>query len=770
MTDNELKAELYRTVSDYVSDYRELVEEGIPGIAETLEDPLTGEEVGFPSPYQIEEAKFLRDNGRVLIADDMGTGKTAAPVLGHYLIDDIDSSLIVAPGYLRDHWSESIQEFTSDEPSVHTVENYDGSELKRIGDTDFTVMNYSIFGRDREDIIDAVLDAEFDLVALDEAHNIKNTDSKTSQNVTEISEDPEYLCMLSGTPVPNDLNDTYALVYLLEHENYEDSGEVRRKHFNQPRTVRSVMNRRRISWDLEDIVDMPELRDHQEGTEGEILLEGLHRDVYEAILENDTMEGKKKMNELLKATLDPSLVDPDTVYSPELSEKLETVPSTKYGELGSLVEEMEESGEKAVVYTPHFVDGVTDRLVDEFDEFNPFRIDGDVPQAERPGIVDSFEQSDSSLLIATTRTAGEGLDVTEASNVVFLHEPWTPAEREQAIKRVWRRGQENDVDVYSLTAGNTVDEGILELLEQKEEAIEFVEKGLEMSDEQLELLLNNSKQPVREKIYTPQQKALWYYSRLSGEDVGTVWENMSRNDFEIARDIAENHSTDWEESYSANSARMYSKIVEQAADDGRVVDLGSGHGALSEFLDTETTNVDINRFNFLNDRSDPEDDNVAASIHQLPFTENSFDIAVSSLSLHYTSPEGSLSEREQAVMEANRVLKEDGKYIVTLPASLMDEDSIHVFQEELQQYGFEVDEKLSGIVRSGDEDVHFETSMVTATKRGQPEKGGEDVLDFEDRSKDGSQPGMKNRGRVDEFVIDSLEGEISLEKAVEQTI
>jgi superfamily II DNA or RNA helicase len=60
-----------------------------------------------------------------------------------------------------------------------------------------------------------------------------------------------------------------------------------------------------------------------------------------------------------------------------------------------------------------------------------------------------------------------GLNLTAASRVVILEPFWNPFVEEQAIDRVHRLNQTEDVVVYKMTIKDTVEAGILELQERK---------------------------------------------------------------------------------------------------------------------------------------------------------------------------------------------------------------------------------------------------------------------------------------------------------------
>jgi SWI/SNF-related matrix-associated actin-dependent regulator of chromatin subfamily A3 len=73
---------------------------------------------------------------------------------------------------------------------------------------------------------------------------------------------------------------------------------------------------------------------------------------------------------------------------------------------------------------------------------------------------------------------GIALTLTESCVAVFLDEPWTSTDREQAVARLIRIGQTRPVTVYSLRSVNSVEEHVVTLQAGKRDAIAAVHQHL----------------------------------------------------------------------------------------------------------------------------------------------------------------------------------------------------------------------------------------------------------------------------------------------------
>jgi SNF2 family DNA or RNA helicase len=94
---------------------------------------------------------------------------------------------------------------------------------------------------------------------------------------------------------------------------------------------------------------------------------------------------------------------------------------------------------------------------------------GDTPDEERQGIVQKFQDKDSSLryFVGNQQTAGYGLTLTAASTVVYYSNNYDLEKRIQSEDRAHRIGQKSNVTYIDLIAEKTVDERIVKALRNK---------------------------------------------------------------------------------------------------------------------------------------------------------------------------------------------------------------------------------------------------------------------------------------------------------------
>jgi superfamily II DNA or RNA helicase len=189
-------------------------------------------------PYQFRPVLKLiqSDRPRMLIADEVGVGKTieAGLILKELQARrDIRSILVICPKPLvaERKWLEEMKRF--DEQFVHL----DGDALRYcIEETHLdgvwpqqyarAILPYSLCDeallmgkrkgpRHQRGLLDLDPPPAFDLIVVDEAHHIRNTDTWAYRTVRHLCDNAEAVVLLSATPIQLGDNDLFNLLHLL---------------------------------------------------------------------------------------------------------------------------------------------------------------------------------------------------------------------------------------------------------------------------------------------------------------------------------------------------------------------------------------------------------------------------------------------------------------------------------------------------------------------------------------------------------------------------
>jgi SNF2 family DNA or RNA helicase len=111
-------------------------------------------------------------------------------------------------------------------------------------------------------------------------------------------------------------------------------------------------------------------------------------------------------------------------------------------------------------------------------------ITGDTPNDKRKEMVDAWSEQSNGLLIATIASLKEGISLVAASTVVFIEHSELPADQEQCVARLKRRGQTDIVSVHHVWAQGTPDTAIRRAVSDREIGLSKALKSW-LADEQM---------------------------------------------------------------------------------------------------------------------------------------------------------------------------------------------------------------------------------------------------------------------------------------------
>jgi SNF2 family DNA or RNA helicase len=117
----------------------------------------------------------------------------------------------------------------------------------------------------------------------------------------------------------------------------------------------------------------------------------------------------------------------------------------------------------------HDIKEITNTLENEYGEGSVVQYYGEVSSQDRQEAIKQFQDSKSNVkyFVGNTQTAGYGLTLTAASNVIYYSNNYDLEKRLQSEDRAHRIGQHKPVTYVDLIAEKTVDEKILKALKKK---------------------------------------------------------------------------------------------------------------------------------------------------------------------------------------------------------------------------------------------------------------------------------------------------------------
>ena len=436
-------------------------------------------------PYQQRGYDWLIKNTALgmgsLLADDMGLGKTLQVIAlllkfkqeGRF---KKQKGLVVLPTTLLTNWQKEIARFA---PELQ-ARIYHGSNRKLPTTTDDYDLLLTTYGVVRSDL-DTLKKTTWAIVIIDEAQNIKNSDTEQTKAVKALK--APIRIALSGTPVENRLSELWSIMdfvnkgYLggISKFNEEFGKPIQQERdqqkLDQFRRVTSPFLLRRVKTDRSIISDLPDKIENNQfcalTTEQAALYESVVQESLRAIEEKDGIARRGLVLKLMTAL--KQIGNHPYQYLKRGSE----IPSLsgKATSLLNLLENIYASHEKVLIFTQYREMGeLLAQFIQQSFGMQPLFLHGGTSRPERDRMVEQFQKNRSDhTFILSLKAGGTGLNLTQANHVIHYDLWWNPAVESQATDRAFRIGQTKNVLVYRLMNQGTLEEKIDAMIRSKRE-------------------------------------------------------------------------------------------------------------------------------------------------------------------------------------------------------------------------------------------------------------------------------------------------------------
>lgn len=420
-----------------------------------------------PYPYQWQGIKFLMDNDHALLADDMGTGKTVMTTVALKILiqqTKIHHILILCPPSVLYEWKRHLDDWAP-ELTSYLIRSPQKEVRKSLWETPMHVY-VTTYDMLKGDIENSILSkgslAHFDVVILDEAHHIKNMKSKRFRAIKQLQ--PKRRWALTGTPVQNKIEDL-ASIFEFVYPEYLTSFDLRPEQIKE--RIKPYFLRRRKKEVMPELPPkIPEIIELELDEEQDVA----YRQAEAGIREELSALGDNVTKQHIFAKL--TILKQICNFAPRKSS------SPKTESLKERIEEIIANDEKVIIFSQYVDEGVS-KLEKLLEPYGVAKIVGGQTDAIRRNEIEKFKKrKEVPVLIASVRSGGEGLNLTEASYVVHFDHWWNPAVMWQAEDRVHRRGQTKGVNIYSYWMKDTVDDRIRQKLREKGILFEKIVDGL----------------------------------------------------------------------------------------------------------------------------------------------------------------------------------------------------------------------------------------------------------------------------------------------------
>jgi SWI/SNF-related matrix-associated actin-dependent regulator 1 of chromatin subfamily A len=425
--------------------------------------------------FQREDVRNIeRFGGRVLLASEMGTGKTAQAIMWSLWYLPADARiLVICPASIKINWQREWLKFGN----VRT-EIISGMKPTSLPDSRILIVNYDILAvrkGQQSSWLGLLDDWKPDLIICDECHYVKSPSAKRSKAVRMLCKNAPHVIMVSGTPMTNRPAELFSCLQILCPEEFPSWTKYLWRYCN-PRLT---------PWGL-DVSGASNLMElHERLTELCMIrrrkvdvLKDLPPKIHSVIPIELTGKDRKEYDTAEREFVQwLRRVSPERARTAEKAEYL-----VKHGYLRRLAGVLKQKS--VIEWIENFLQDTDEKLIffgvhkkflrpiyEKFKE-TAVIVDGSVTNKKRQTAFDSFVNlRKKRLFIGNIVAAGLGWNGQVACNVAFGELPETPGELNQASDRAHRIGQSKVVTCYYLVSEDTIEEKLCDLLQSKQEVL-----------------------------------------------------------------------------------------------------------------------------------------------------------------------------------------------------------------------------------------------------------------------------------------------------------
>lgn len=461
-----------------IEDKREATQERLKGIKPIVDFDFTT----TPLPHQIEAFNYGLERDELLIGDEQGLGKTKESIdITVARKKELCKCLIVCGvNSVKYNWEAEIKTH-SKEKCVMLDQKTMPLRVRALNDWLKGSEYYAIINIEslrNEAVQDAIYlgikDGFIGCIIVDEIHKAKNGNSQQGKALRMLKSPVKI--GLSGTPM-NKAEDLWNILTWLGVEKRSfysfrstycimgGYGGYRVVGHKNLESLNAELNKVMLRRKKEEVLDLPPKIHSTEYVELTAKQQKLYRDIKQGILED--------MENILQSVNPLSC----TLRLRQLTGGLFTDDNPKLERIKDmLTEEIIPNGYKAIIFSQW--EQIASLYNEALQEYNPVYIVGKVSPEDRQKEVERFQNDPScKLAIGTIGAMGTGLTLNKASYVFFIDKLWNSGENAQAEDRAHRIGTAGTVNVISMVAKGSVDEGVEEYLLENQDLFDRVVDG-----------------------------------------------------------------------------------------------------------------------------------------------------------------------------------------------------------------------------------------------------------------------------------------------------
>lgn len=408
--------------------------------------------------YQPEGVMFLRARKNALLSDDYGLGKSAQTLRA---LDRRDRAVVCCPASVAMTWEVEAHKFR---PDLYVTV---GADLRRPNESEILIVSYDSLPDPPSGFSSRLVLENMNDVTLvgDEIHMAKSADAKRTQKFRRLGNQCRRRWGLSATPMLGNPEDLWGVLVSLNiaflcFESREEFVALcgGKKRFITDKRTHQL---KQIGYEWGTI--SPEVRECLKP----FMLRRLRRDVLnlpDAHYIDVPVAAPEDLREYLDEVKEQwDAVGPDDMPPFELlSEAMAALARARIPQAVEYAQNMAESVGQILVFSAH---------VEPIQAVGKLRgcatITGETSISDRKKAVEKFQKGKTKILALTIAAGGVGLNLQNATGVLFIDRDYTPSMNAQAEGRAVRQGQRNNVVIARMRSDHPLDVNLQRILDNK---------------------------------------------------------------------------------------------------------------------------------------------------------------------------------------------------------------------------------------------------------------------------------------------------------------
>ena len=436
-------------------------------------------------PFQKVAVAFAEaSDGRCLIGDEMGIGKTISAIGYAAANPEMRPAIVVCPANVKYNWVKEVSKWLPSEDVYAIAKGKD-----EVRSADWIVINYDLVTKK----LDELRAVNAQLIVLDEVHYLKNRGSKNNPvkrtvSTLELAKYIPQILALSGTAISSRPSEFFNTLNLIRPAQFSSFWNFAQRYCDPWHNG--------YAWNFDGASNIKELN----GLTRDMCIRRLKKEVLPELppkrrtfLPIHLDRKERRPYDLAQEEWDRRIDDyylnnqpmPQGMMLNMLNDLRHICGRIKVKYASEWIQEYNEQTGRPIVVFTHHRDVMNNLGMRLKDGLVVDTISGDVSSKQRQEIVDNFQDNEIDVLICNTIAAKEGITLTAADTVLFLEREWVPTDEEQAEDRVYRIGQESDsVHAVYISCAGTIDEHFDRVVESKRKVVKAVLDGGDTEERQ----------------------------------------------------------------------------------------------------------------------------------------------------------------------------------------------------------------------------------------------------------------------------------------------